>query len=245
MGGRRASRGGAWGGPSRRYRLHGPDGVAGEGAVESSRVSHEHGSALRATTILAVKRGGSVAVAGDGQVTVGDVVMKQRATKVRRLYHDQVLVGFAGAVADAFALFDKFERNLDKHQGQLLRAAVELGKEWRTDRYLRRLDAMLVVADAEQMLLLTGDGEIIEPDDDVCAIGSGGPFAHAAALALLAHTDLSAAEVARRGLEIAASLCIYTNDAITVQTVEPGPAGPGAPPPEVAKAADGTEPATG
>ncbi len=184
-------------------------------------MSPKSGTRPRATTILAVKRGTEVALAGDGQVTVGDVVMKHHASKVRYLYHERVLVGFAGAVADAFALFDKFERHLDQHQGNLLRAAVELGKEWRTDRYLRHLEAMLVVADHDQMLLLTGEGDIIEPDDDICAIGSGGPFAHAAARALLRHTDLDASAIARRGLEIAASLCIYTNDAITVHTLKP------------------------
>jgi ATP-dependent HslUV protease, peptidase subunit HslV len=176
--------------------------------------------AMRATTIVAVKRDGRVAVAGDGQVTVGDVVMKHRASKVRRIFRDQVVVGFAGAVADAFTLFDKFEQHLDKHQGNLLRASVELSKEWRTDKYLRHLDAMLIVANAEQLLLLSGEGEVIEPDDDVTAIGSGGPYAHAAAKALLQNTTLSAEDVARRALEIAATLCIYTNDHISVQTVE-------------------------
>jgi ATP-dependent HslUV protease subunit HslV len=180
----------------------------------------EHGLRIRATTIVAVKRDGRVAVAGDGQVTVGDVVMKQRATKVRRLFRDQVVVGFAGAVADAFTLFDKFEQHLEKHQGNLLRAAVELGKEWRTDKYLRHLDAMLIVANAEQVLLLSGEGEVIEPDDDVVAIGSGGPYAQAAAKALLQNTAQTAEEVARRALEIAATLCIYTNDHITVEMVE-------------------------
>jgi ATP-dependent HslUV protease subunit HslV len=177
----------------------------------------------RATTILAVQRGGEIAVAGDGQVTVGDVVMKHRAMKIRRLHHDQVVVGFAGSVADAFALFDKFERHLDQHQGNLLRAAVELGKEWRTDRYLRHLDAMLVVAGLGQMLLLSGDGDVIEPDDGIGAIGSGGPYAHAAARALIQCTDMSAAEVARKALEIAASLCIYTNDEISVETIADKP----------------------
>ncbi len=172
-----------------------------------------------ATTILAVQRGNEIAVAGDGQVTVGDVVMKQRARKVRRLYHDQVVVGFAGSVADAFTLFDKFERQLDQHQGNLLRAAVELSKEWRTDRYLRHLDAMLVVAGQDQLLLLSGDGDVIEPDDGIGAIGSGGPYAHAAARALILHTDLAAPVVARRALEIAASICIYTNEEISVETL--------------------------
>jgi len=171
------------------------------------------------TTIVAVKRGGWVAVAGDGQVTVGDVIMKHRAVKVRRLFKDRVVVGFAGAVADAFTLFDKFEQHLEKHQGNLLRAAVGLSKEWRTDKYLRRLEAMLVAADEERLLLLSGDGEIIEPDDDITAIGSGGPFAHAAARALMENTDMAAADVARKALEIAAQLCIYTNDRISVETL--------------------------
>jgi ATP-dependent HslUV protease subunit HslV len=178
------------------------------------------GGGPHATTILAVKRGGRVAVAGDGQVTVGDVVMKQRASKVRRLHRDEVVVGFAGAVADAFTLFDKFEVQLERHQGHLLRAAVGLAREWRSDKYLRHLDAVLVAASADQLLYISGDGEIIEPDDDIVAVGSGGPFAHAAARALVQNTDLDAAEVARRGLQIAASLCIYTNDFITVETLE-------------------------
>jgi ATP-dependent HslUV protease subunit HslV len=178
------------------------------------------GPRIRATTIVAVKRDGRVAVAGDGQVTVGDVVMKHRAAKVRRIFREEVVVGFAGAVADAFTLFDKFEQHLDKHQGNLLRAAVELSKEWRTDKYLRHLDAMLIVANADQMLVLSGDGEIIEPDDDVTAIGSGGPYAHAAAKALLQNTGLPAEDIARRALEIAATLCVYTNDHITVESVE-------------------------
>ena len=176
-------------------------------------------SAIHATTIVAVKRGGEVAIAGDGQVTVGDVVMKHSAVKVRRLFHDRVIVGFAGTVADAFTLFDKFEQHLEKHQGNLLRAAVGLSKEWRTDKYLRRLEAMLIAADSERLLLLSGEGEVIEPDDDITAIGSGGPFAHAAARAMVENTDLPAVEVARKSLEIAARLCIYTNDTIAVETL--------------------------
>jgi ATP-dependent HslUV protease, peptidase subunit HslV len=176
-------------------------------------------SAIHSTTIVAVKRGGEVAIAGDGQVTVGDVVMKHRAVKVRRLYNDRVVVGFAGSVADAFTLFDKFEQHLEKHQGNLLRAAVGLAKEWRTDKFLRHLEAMLIAADDERLLLLSGEGEIIEPDEDITAIGSGGPFAHAAARALVENTDLPAAEVARKALEIAARLCIYTNDRISVETL--------------------------
>jgi ATP-dependent HslUV protease subunit HslV len=169
------------------------------------------------TTILAVKRGGQVAVAGDGQVTIGDVVMKHTARKTRRLYHDQVVAGFAGAVADALTLFDKFEAQLERHSGQLRRAAVELAKEWRTDRFLRRLEATLIVADSTDMLVITGEGEVIEPDSGVVAAGSGGPYAQAAALALLRHTSLSAADIAREAMEIAASLCIYTNSHISLE----------------------------
>lgn len=174
-----------------------------------------------ATTIVAVKRGGAIAVAGDGQVTVGDVIMKRSASKVRRMFHDQVVCGFAGAVSDALTLFDKFEQHLEKHQGNLLRAAVGMSKEWRTDKYLRHLEANLIVAGGDRLLLLSGDGEVIEPDesDGVAAIGSGGPYAHAAARALLDNTDLGAEEIARRSLEIAARLCIYTNDSITVETL--------------------------
>ena len=182
-------------------------------------------SGIHATTIVAVKRDGRVAIAGDGQVTVGDVVMKARAVKVRRLFHDRVVVGFAGTVADAFTLFDRFEAQLEKHQGNLLRSAVGLTKEWRTDKFLRHLDAMLVAADAEHLLLLSGDGEIIEPDDDITAIGSGGPYAHAAARALFENTSLAAEEIARRALEIAARLCIYTNTEISVETLELAGAG--------------------
>jgi ATP-dependent HslUV protease, peptidase subunit HslV len=180
-------------------------------------------SDIHSTTIVAVKRGGEVAIAGDGQVTVGDVVMKHRAVKVRRLFNDRVVVGFAGSVADAFTLFDKFEQHLEKHQGNLLRAAVGLAKEWRTDKFLRHLEAMLIAADDERLLLLSGEGEIIEPDEDITAIGSGGPFAHAAARALVENTDLPAAEVARKALEIAARLCIYTNDSISVETLATRP----------------------
>ena len=199
-----------------------PEGQRGCGGVEQ-QVTIERQRA-HSTTIVAVKRGGFVAIAGDGQVTVGDVVMKHRATKVRRLYKDQLIAGFAGAVADAFTLFDKFEQQLEKHQGNLLRASISMSKEWRTDRYLRHLEAMLVVADSERLLLLSGDGEIIEPDDDITAIGSGGPYAHAAGRALLQSTDLSAEEVARRALGIAADLCIYTNNEITVELLATRPA---------------------
>lgn len=171
---------------------------------------------VRATTILAVRHKGQVALAGDGQVTVGDVVMKHTARKLRTLYHNQVIAGFAGGVADALTLFDKFENYIDKHGGNLRRAAVELTKEWRTDRFLRRLEAWLIVADRKETLILSGDGEVIEPDNNVAAIGSGGNYAQAAALALMRNTDLPAAEIARQALEIAADLCIYTNHKINV-----------------------------
>lgn len=174
---------------------------------------------VRATTVLVVRRDGNVAIAGDGQVTVGDTVMKAKAKKIRTLYHETVLAGFAGAVADALTLFDKFEAQLEKHQGNLRRAAVELAKDWRTDRVLRRLEAQLVVADKESLLLLSGDGEVIEPDGEILAIGSGGTYAQAAAIALHGHSEMNAAEIARRGLEIAADLCIYTNHNITVLTL--------------------------
>ncbi|MCL5074573.1 MAG: ATP-dependent protease subunit HslV [Chloroflexi bacterium] len=176
---------------------------------------------IRATTVVAVKIKDHIAMAGDGQVTIGEVIMKRTARKIRTLYHDQVLAGFAGAVADALTLFEKFEGHLDKHSGNLRKAAVELAKEWRTDRYLRRLEAWLIVANAEHLLVLSGDGEVIEPDDNVVAIGSGGPYAQAAAKALLTHSDLTAPEIARRAMEIAASLCIYTNDNITVLELQP------------------------
>lgn len=176
-------------------------------------------SGLHGTTIVGVRRKGEIAIAGDGQITVGDVVMKHRAAKVRRLYRDSIIAGFAGAIADALTLFDKFEQHLDRHQGNLQRAAIGLAKEWRMDKMLRNLEAMLVVANSEQLLLISGDGEIIEPDDNLAAIGSGGPFAQAAAKALLENTDLSATEIARRSLQIASEICIYTNDEITVETI--------------------------
>jgi ATP-dependent HslUV protease subunit HslV len=169
---------------------------------------------MRATTILAVRRGHDVALAGDGQVTVGEVVMKHSARKIRRLANGQVLAGFAGSTADALTLFDKFESMLDRYQGNLRRAAVELTRDWRKDKFLRRLEAMLLVASQDEVLVVTGDGDVIEPDEGVAAIGSGGVYAQAAARALLAHTELSAAEIARAAMEIAASMCIYTNDRI-------------------------------
>ncbi len=171
---------------------------------------------IRGTTVVAVRRGEQVSIAGDGQITTGDVVLKHGAKKVRTLYHDQVIAGFAGSVADALTLFERFEMELEKHGGQLRRAAIELAKEWRTDRVLRRLEAWLVVADPKELLVLSGEGDVIEPDESVVAIGSGGGYALAAAKALLAHSDLDAEQIARTSLEIAASICIYTNDRITV-----------------------------
>ena len=175
---------------------------------------------MHATTILAVRRGRDVAMAGDGQVTVGEMVMKHTARKIRRLASGQVLAGFAGSTADALTLFDKFESMLERYQGNLRRAAVELTKEWRTDKYLRRLEAMLLVASRDELLVLTGDGDVIEPDDGVAAIGSGGSYAQAAARALIRHTELPAAEVARSAMEIAAAMCIYTNDRILLFSLD-------------------------
>jgi ATP-dependent HslUV protease, peptidase subunit HslV len=175
---------------------------------------------MHATTILAVRRGAEVAMAGDGQVTVGDMVMKHTARKIRRLNNDRVLAGFAGSTADALTLFDKFESMLERFRGNLRRAAVELTKEWRTDKFLRRLEAMLLVASRDELLVLTGDGDVIEPDDGVAAIGSGGSYAQAAARALVRHTELPAAEIARAAMEIAAAMCIYTNDRILLYTLD-------------------------
>lgn len=175
---------------------------------------------MHATTVIAVRRNDTVAMAGDGQVTVGDTVMKRGAVKIRTMNNGRVLAGFAGSVADALALFDRFEIQLDRNGGNLRKSAVDLAKDWRTDRYLRRLEAQLVLADTATLLLVSGDGEVIEPDEDVLAIGSGGPFAMSAARALLKHTDLSAPDIARSAMEIAAGICIYTNDHITLQSVE-------------------------
>lgn len=173
-------------------------------------------SDFHGTTILSVRREGRVAMGGDGQVTMNDTVVKSKAAKVRVMRDGAILAGFAGGVADALALFEKFESQLERHPRNLTRAAVELAKEWRSDRYLRRLEALLAVADDETSLLISGTGEVIEPDDGVLALGSGGPFALAAARALVQHSDLGAADVVRRGLEIAAEICVYTNAQITV-----------------------------
>ncbi|HEX4585435.1 MAG TPA: ATP-dependent protease subunit HslV [Burkholderiaceae bacterium] len=172
------------------------------------------------TTILSVRRGASVSMGGDGQVTLGSIVLKHTARKVRRMYQDRILAGFAGATADAFTLFERFEARLDKHQGNLMRSAVELAKDWRTDRILRRLEAMLAVADRETSLIITGTGDVLEPELGLVAIGSGGPYAQAAARALLDGTDLAPADIVARALTIAADLCIYTNHSHTIETLE-------------------------
>jgi ATP-dependent HslUV protease, peptidase subunit HslV len=171
------------------------------------------------TTIVSARRDGKVALGGDGQVTLGNIVVKASARKVRRLYHDRILAGFAGGTADAFTLFERFESKLDKHQGNLLRSAVELAKDWRTDRVLRRLEAMLAVADRESSLIITGMGDVIEPESGLIAIGSGGPYAQAAARALLENSQLDAEAIVRKALSIAADLCIYTNNQIVVETL--------------------------
>jgi ATP-dependent HslUV protease subunit HslV len=172
------------------------------------------------TTILSVRRDGKVALGGDGQVTLGNVVVKGGAKKVRRLYQDRILAGFAGGTADAFTLFERFEAKLDKHQGNLMRSAVELAKDWRTDRILRRLEAMLAVADREHSLIITGLGDVLEPEQGVIAIGSGGPFAQSAAKALLENTKLDPREIVEKSLAIAADLCIYTNHQRTIEVLE-------------------------
>ncbi len=172
------------------------------------------------TTIVSVRRGSAVAMGGDGQVTLGNIVIKHTARKVRRIYNDRILAGFAGATADAFTLFERFEAKLDKHQGNLLRSAVELAKDWRTDRILRRLEAMLAVADRESSLIITGTGDVLEPELGLVAIGSGGPYAQAAARALLDETALAPAAVVRKALAIAGDLCIYTNQQHTIESLD-------------------------
>ncbi|MEA2639884.1 MAG: ATP-dependent HslUV protease, peptidase subunit HslV [Chloroflexota bacterium] len=174
--------------------------------------------------MLAVRRNGQVSMGADGQVTVGELVMKASARKVRRIYHDQVLVGFSGATADAFSLFERFERQLEHFNGNSRRAAVELTREWRSDRFLRELEAWLLIAGREGILVLSGTGDVVEPDDELAAIGSGGPYAQAAAKALYRATELSATDITRIGLETAASMCIYTNDQISVDTITFDPA---------------------
>jgi ATP-dependent HslUV protease subunit HslV len=172
------------------------------------------------TTILSVRRGTSVALGGDGQVTLGNVVVKATARKIRRLHNERVLAGFAGATADAFTLFERFEAKLDKHQGHLARAAVELAKDWRSDRILRRLEAMLAVADRSASLIITGNGDVLEPELGIVAIGSGGPYAQAAARALLEHSDLAAADIVKQALTIAGDLCIYTNQNHVIEVLD-------------------------
>lgn len=179
---------------------------------------HETTARWRGTTILGIQRDGIVAIAGDGQVTFGDVVMKHGARKIRVLADGNVVAGFAGAVADALTLLEKFESELKTWEGNLRRAAVELAKDWRTDRFLRRLEAQLIVGNAEHLLVISGEGDVIEPDDGVVAIGSGGPFAAAAARALFNHTEMNAAEIAEAAMRVAADLCIYTNNHITIET---------------------------
>lgn len=174
---------------------------------------------IRSTTIIAVRHKNKVVVAGDGQVTMGNTVVKHAARKVRRLYNGKVITGFAGATADAFTLFDKLEQRLEQYKGNLLRAAVELAKDWRTDKILRRLEAFLIAVDENSSLLLSGAGDVIEPDDGILAIGSGGPFAQAAAKALVKHSDLSAEEICREAMSIAASICVYTNENILLETL--------------------------
>jgi len=173
--------------------------------------------AFHATTVVSVRHRGRVAMAGDGQVSIGATIMKHTARKVRRVYHDRVLAGFAGTAADAFTLFERFEGRLEQHRGNLRRAAVELAKEWRSDRVLRRLEALLAVADADASFIVSGTGEVLEPDDGLIGIGSGGPFALAAARALVAHSDLDAKAIAAEAMRIAAGICVYTNDQVTVE----------------------------
>ncbi len=174
----------------------------------------------RGTTILSVRRNGQVAIGGDGQVSLGNTIMKGNARKVRRLFKDQVIAGFAGGTADAFTLFERFEAKLEEHNGQLTRAAVELAKDWRTERSLRRLEALLAVANAEASLIITGNGDVIQPEDDLIAIGSGGAFAQSASRALLDNTDLDARSIVEKGLTIAGDICIYTNHQQTIETLD-------------------------
>jgi ATP-dependent HslUV protease subunit HslV len=172
---------------------------------------------LRGTTILSVRHKGKIVIAGDGQVTLETTVMKHRAKKVRKLYNNTVLAGFAGATADAFTLFERFETKLEQYNGNILRAAVELAKDWRTDRLLRRLEALLVVADKDHSLIISGNGDVVEPDDGIVAIGSGGPYAQAAARALVLHSNLDAKAIAQESMRITAEICIYTNDQIAIE----------------------------
>lgn len=194
-----------------------PTNIQNSGAVDLEQ--------FRGTTILSVRRGNKVVIGGDGQVTLGNTVMKGNARKVRRLHHNKVLAGFAGGTADAFTLFELFDAKLEKHSGNLTRAAVELAKDWRTDKMLRRLEALLAVADSTASLVISGNGDVIEPENGLIAIGSGGPFAQAAAMALLDNEALGAREIVERGLEIAADICIYTNHNRTIEELNTGESG--------------------
>src|SRR6266850_394830 len=193
--------------------------ASGACPLRYDRLSMDESMVIRATTVLCVRRDGAVAMAGDGQVTVGTTVMKHGAAKVRRLYHDKILAGFAGSAADAFALFSRFEAKLEEYRGNMERSVVELAKDWRMDKYLRQLQAFLIVANAERAYLISGTGDLIQPDDGILAIGSGGPYALAAARALVKYTELSAAQIAEEALRIASTICIYTNDNITVESL--------------------------
>lgn len=172
---------------------------------------------FKGTTIIAVKHNGKIAIAGDGQVSMGNTIVKHSAKKIRKLYNDKVLAGFAGATADAFTLFDKFSEKLESYNGNITRASIELVKDWRTDRILRRLEALMVITDKEKLFILSGSGDIIEPDDNIAAIGSGGPYAHAAAKALIMNSKMDAKEVAQKAMEIASNICVFTNDKIVVE----------------------------
>lgn len=185
--------------------------------MQQNDMNNESRIKIRSTTILSVRKDGNVAVAGDGQVSFNNTVMKAGARKVRRLYNDKVIAGFAGSTADAFTLFSRFEAKLEQYHGQLQRAAVELGKEWRTDKYLRNLEALLIVADATTSLLISGGGDVIEPDDGILAIGSGGPFALSAARALIRNTDFSARDIAEEAMKIAGEICVFTNKNIIIE----------------------------
>lgn len=183
-------------------------------------MTHGSSARIKATTILAVAKNGRAVMAGDGQVTLGDTIMKHKATKVRYMFKDRVLVGIAGAAADAFNLFDRLEGKLESYNGNLLRAAVELAKDWRTDKILRRLEALLLAMDKEHTLIISGTGDVIEPDEPIAAIGSGGPYALAAAKALVAHSDLEADTIARESMKIAASICVYTNEQVVIHELK-------------------------
>ena len=186
-------------------------------AVQHSRIRGQSRSRIRSTTVICVRRNGQVVMAADGQVTLGDHVLKHSAKKIRRLYQEKILAGFAGSTADAFSLFARFETKLEQYAGNLNRSAVELAKDWRTDKMLRNLEALLVVADKEQTFLISGSGDVIDPDEPLAAIGSGGPYATAAARALMENTSLSAREIAEKAMKIAGEICIYTNDQVTIE----------------------------